>query len=312
MRYLIDAEFRQPTRASAKPPAFPYATNLRRELSERNLRWALAQGHAHEVGRGTVPAILYREDETGSHGNFLPAAYRRIKQTPSWNRRLAKVHTSARRTLLSHDPHRCELDSCNSSDALLMNFFCHPSTLAAPAVRQLLGLKPGVASDVKPVFGHRPRIPLLNGRGDCTEVDMTLGDLLVEAKLTEYDFQTAPRRLIDRYRDLETVFHTDLLGIECGIVPSYQLIRSVLAAYAAPGLRFCVICDRRRPDLIDAWHRVMTAVRPYDLRCRLQLLTWQELAAAMPAPFTNFLNAKYGLCPSRMKAIGRDAGFSDN
>lgn len=292
MRYLIDAEFRHPTRESTKPPTlFPYAANLRREMTDRNIRRALDNRHAHEVSMGKVPAVLYREDENGSHGNFLPATFRQIKGVPNWARRLDKVHTSAKRALLSHDCNRRELDSCHSSDALLMNVFCHPDTLAQPAIRHLLGIEDGV----KPIFGYRPGVPQSNGRRDCTEIDMVLGDLLIEAKLTEYDFQTVPRRLIDRYRDLEAVFNTDALQMKNGVVESYQLIRGVLAAHAAPGVRFCVLCDQRRPDLIDAWHRVMMAVKPYDLRCRLQLLTWQELAAVLPAPLAKFLDEKYGL-----------------
>jgi hypothetical protein len=291
MRYLIDEEFRKAKREAPRPMVFPYAANLRHELSDRNIRWAIANGHAHEISMGKVPAVLFREDESGNHGNFLPETYRRIQQTPAWNRRLSKVHTSARKALQSHDPGRMEVDSSNSSDALLMNVFCHPDTPTAPAVRELIGLNPGV----QPVFGYRPGVPLSNGRRDCTEIDMVLGDLLVEAKLTEYDFQTAPWRLIERYRDLKDVFDIDLLEVNDGVLSSYQLIRSVLAVYAVPGRRFCVLCDRRRPDLIDSWYRVMTAVKPYELRCRLQLLTWQELAAVLPTPLSRYLEERYGV-----------------
>jgi hypothetical protein len=175
----------------------------------------------------------------------------------------------ARRALLSHDPDRRELDSSSSSDALLMNIFCHPATLVTHGVRLLLG----VNAEAEPIFGYRPGVPLRNGRRDCTEIDMMLGDLLIEAKLTEYDFQTAARKLIERYRDIEAVFDIDKLEIVDGTVQSYQLIRGVLAAHALPGLRFCVLCDARRPDLITAWHRTLTTVKLYDLRCRLQLLT---------------------------------------
>jgi hypothetical protein len=35
---------------------------------------------------------------------------------------------------------------------------------------------------------------------------MKLGNLMVEAKLTETDFQTAPARMIERYRDFGEVF----------------------------------------------------------------------------------------------------------
>ena len=240
---------------------------------------------------GTIPAVLYHPDELGQHGNFLPASYRRVQQTPEWTRRLTKVHTSAKRALLSRDPHRCELDSSNSSDALLMNIFCHPETLATPATRQLLS----VPADATPIFGYKPRTPLRSSRRDATEIDLKLDSLLIEAKLTEYDFQTAPLRLIQRYRDLEEVFDPDELDIRDGQVPSYQLIRGVLAAHATPSTRFCVLCDARRPDLIASWYRLLRAVKLYDLRCRLLVLTWQELAFTLPAPLRLFLDQKYGI-----------------
>jgi len=81
-----------------------------------------------------------------------------------------------------------------------------------------------------------------------------------------------------------------------GIVSGYQLIRGVLAAYATGG-SFCVFCDARRPDLIENWYSVMRAVRSCVLRCRLQLLTWQELAAVLPKSLQKFLAAKYGIVP---------------
>jgi hypothetical protein len=85
-----------------------------------------------------------------------------------------------------------------------------------------------------------PAPPYAAARRDCTDIDMMLGDLLIEAKLTEYDFQTAPRKLIERYRDIEAVFDIDELEILDGTVQSYQLIiRGVVAAHASPGRRFC-------------------------------------------------------------------------
>jgi hypothetical protein len=288
MRYLIEAEYRSAKPRPRAPSSPPYAAELRADLSQRNLLWARA--HPHEVSLGRVPAVLYHDDESGNHGNFLPASYQRIKETPHWAQRLTKVHTSARRVLLSRDPDRCELDSSNSSDALLMNIFCHPATLTNHTLR-LLGINP----EATPTFGYKPGTPLKNGRRDCTEIDLNIDDLLIEAKLTESNFQTAPQKLIKRYRDLEEVFDIDRLAIVDSVVPSYQLIRGVLAAHATAGHRFCVLCDARRPDLIAAWHRVLLAVKLYDLRCRLQLLTWQELAADLPTELQVFLETKYGI-----------------
>jgi hypothetical protein len=153
----------------------------------------------------------------------------------------------------------------------------------------------GVPSGLTPQFGFRPGIPLRNGRTDHTEIDMRLGDLMVESKLTETDFQTASVKMIERYRDLDEVFDPGEL-IMSSTVRNYQLIRGVLAA-SATGASFCVLCDARRPDLIENWYSVLRAVRSCVLRCRLQLLTWQELATVLSRSLQKFLAAKYGITP---------------
>ena len=94
-----------------------------------------------------------------------------------------------------------------SSDALLMNVFCAPGVAESAAVRGALG----VDGDGAPEFGWKARVPLTNGRFDRTEVDMRLGSLLVEAKLTEGDFQTRDARIVEAYRDFDEVFDRDLL-----------------------------------------------------------------------------------------------------
>jgi hypothetical protein len=48
---------------------------------------------------------------------------------------------------------------------------------------------------------------------------MKLGELMVEAKPTEADFQTVPARMIARYRDLREVFDSGELMMSCDIVP---------------------------------------------------------------------------------------------
>nr|WP_158790795.1 hypothetical protein [Granulicella sp. L60] len=160
-------------------------------------------------------------------------------------------------------------------------------------MRAMLGIEPNKV----PEFGYKPRTPVLGNRRDNTEIDMRLGDLLVEAKLTESDFQSARVGLISRYRDLETVFHIEELPSMNGRHSSYQLIRGTLAAHATQGA-FCVFCDARRPDLVECWYRVMRAVRQSELRCRLKLLTWQELAVALPEDLQQFMVAKYGILPA--------------
>ena len=263
------------------------AAQLRQEISARNRM--RAENLAHELSIGDSPSVIYQESE-GGHGNFLPAAWRRIQANPAWKQRLAKVYTASRFVPRAADRRRFELDCANSSDALLMNVFCSPGVLRRREVCSLLAIEPGS----QPEFGFRPGIPLNNGRIDRTEIDMKLGTLFVEAKLTEGDFQRAPLRLLTRYRDFESVFDLNRLPGSGNSLESYQLLRGVLAARAADA-SFLVLCDRRRPDLIERWFAVMQAVTDAALRTRLAVLTWQELAVALPRPLQRFLEEKYGI-----------------
>ena len=90
----------------------------------------------------------------------------------------------------------------------------------------------------------------------------------------------------------------------------YQLIRSVLAAYALE-CSFCVIHDERRPDLREAWFEVMAAVKSAEMRVRLKVLTWQELAAMLPDGLQEFLDRKYGIvAPGKVVSpVGNAAEF---
>ncbi len=269
-----------------------YAARLREELSYRALAWARGNNLAHESTIGNVPAVLFRDTEEGTHGNFHPASYKCICRKPEWSRRLQKSHTSARRNLVSHDSERRELDTAASSDALLMNIFCHPQAFATGSSLRILI---GTEAPERLQFGHKPRIPLIANHVERTEADLRIGDLLIEAKLTEGDFQRAPRKRVERYRDFESVFDVHLLPQIAESYLHYQLIRGVLSAWAEQGIRYCVICDARRPDLIDAWFTVARAVKLASLRSRLQLVTWQEIAATLPKTMKAWLAEKYGI-----------------
>jgi hypothetical protein len=329
-----------------------FASELRRELGLRNRRWA--RGRAHVESYGNPPVIVY-PPENGRHGNFFDPAYTAIAARPEWMRRFDKIHAQGRALPKAESGRRWrELDSSMSSDALLMNVFCTPGVVASMTVRGVLG----VEGDEPPVFGWKARVPLNGGRFDRTEVDMRWGSLLVEAKLTEGDFQTRAAAVLEAYRDFDAVFDRELLprvelaakrlreatefpedysqefedaASDCGdslraegfdrarltgrpVVlaeagstacrdagyPGYQLIRNVLAAYAQE-CSFCVIHDERRPDLREAWFEVMAAVKSAEVRVRLKVLTWQELAAVLPRGLQEFLDRKYGIvAPGRV------------
>ena len=96
-----------------------YAARLRRELILRNHEYAKAYGLSHALSHGGQPVVCY-EPAGEVHGNFHPAAYAAILDNSEWMKRLAKAHTSKRSALPPNERgFWAELDSCNSSDALL-------------------------------------------------------------------------------------------------------------------------------------------------------------------------------------------------
>jgi len=372
------------------PRSTPFRTEswsaalLRRDLAARAQAHARLHRSLHEISPGPNPTILFGHDDHNRHGNFHPASYAAICANPAWQRRLTKPHTASRRSRARNDWRWMELDSCNSSDALLMNIFCHPDVFngqtLAPAVANLLNVDP----TAQPNFGINPNIPLKTLRKtrekklgtpspalslskgpdsatwvlepptessailtDRTEIDLQLGNLFLEAKLTESNFQTAAPRLVERYRDLESVFdltrfpqkilstppshppvedysqleepefESDVVILNAEknprifpapppisiatktrtLIDGYQLIRNVLAAYAAEA-SFCVLSDARRHDLIETWYAILSAVHRPTFATRLKLLTWQELATTLPNDLQQFLETKYGIVPA--------------
>jgi hypothetical protein len=105
-----------------------FAAALRAELAERAQQYAQAEGVPHCLSYGEAPTVCFAPCEHGSrHGNFLQRNYTVIQANPAWRKRLSKVHTQGRRFLPDTERGRwMELDSCTSSDALLMNVFCYP------------------------------------------------------------------------------------------------------------------------------------------------------------------------------------------
>jgi hypothetical protein len=267
-----------------------YATQLRRELSERNQQYAKQHGLPHVLSYGGQPVVCY-EPAGVLHGNFHPAVHETIRANPDWVRRLTKAHTSKGTSLPRNERGFWgEMDSCNSSDALLMNIFCFPGVVDSVAVQNLLGL-----SGADPLqFGWKARVPLKERKFDRTEVDMLLGDLMIEAKLTEASFQSAGKEKMRRYRAFMKVFAISELPQSKTSFDCYQLLRNVLAAFAN-NYSFCVLLDQRRPDLIEMWYAVMRAVKVHELRLRCKVLTYQELSEVLPGELQWFLAEKYGI-----------------
>jgi hypothetical protein len=272
-------------------PTSQFAVLLRQELCARNASYAALQNLPHVTSCGEPPVIVYQPSVCGrKHGNFISSSYRAILRRPEWRRRLQKVHSQAKHALPAAEYVWRELDSSMSSDALLMNIFCYPGVSKRREVRMLLGTDQREV----PEFGFRPHVPLLRSTKERTEVDMKLGSVLFEAKLTEADFQTQDPTPVEQYRDFGDVFDCSLLPRRGHDYVSYQLLRNILAAYAL-NLQFCVLLDVRRPDLLEQYYRVMRCVLSTDLRTRCKVLTWQELATCLPAPLQRFLAIKYGI-----------------
>ncbi|HLJ85315.1 MAG TPA: hypothetical protein VKZ53_00745 [Candidatus Angelobacter sp.] len=267
------------------------ATLLRQELSARNAAYATLNQLSHVVSYGESPVVVYEQSDCGlKHGNFIPVSYRAILKNSEWRRRLEKVHSQGKYVLPKKEGVWRELDASTSSDALLMNIFCYPGVTRKRALAALLGIEIG---DI-PQFGFRPRLDLITGAIERTEVDMKLGNVLFEAKLTESDFQTQAAKVVERYSILDSVFELQELPRQGQSYVSYQLLRKVLVADGL-NAHFCVLLDARRSDLVEQWYRIMRCVRAVDLRTRCKLLTWQELAGAVPTALQTFLAEKYGI-----------------
>jgi hypothetical protein len=132
-----------------------------------------------------------------------------------------------------------------------MNSFCHPG--AADVVGRFLGNRSlgSQSSD------SDQRVRLMDRlAGDSTVIDMKLGNIYLEAKLSESDFTTASPERVERYDGLSDVFETVDLRESDGRYACYQLIRNMLAVAWNDDLTFVLLIDGRRPDLRHDWDRV--------------------------------------------------------
>ena len=269
-----------------------HATGLRAQLRTRAEARASTPGIVSYKSLGTPPTVLFKP--TGgarSHGNFHDESWAAIQQTPEWATRLGKRHSQPTALPIAERLTAMELDSSNSSDALLMNCFCCPG--APEAIVRGLGLDPG-PSPGPMIFGFLAKLKLTDGGLDATEVDLRFGALLFEAKLTEADFTSRPKPHVFRYATLLDAFNVDVLPSDGASFRGYQVIRNILAAQEH-GASSVVIVDARRPDLREEWEAVSTAIKVPALAARCHLRTWQDVAAAAPAGLKVFLEAKYGV-----------------
>ena len=269
-----------------------WASSLRRGISYWAKQYAERHDIPHYLSLGKPPTVMF-EPYNGNtlHGNFLSPSYRAILDHQRWSSRLKKPHPRRSKDLPADKRNQAkELDSSNSSDALLMNVFCYPKIEKRHALVRLLGQ----SALPLPEFGVPGRVPLVGGEPDATEIDMQLGEILIEAKLTEPDFTKKSKACVETYRDFKEVLEASALPQSDDKYFNYQLIRYVLAAFAHDAA-FFLICDARRPDLLRSWWNVMRSIKPLALRSRCHFVLWQEIAAAAPDEIREFLREKYGI-----------------
>jgi hypothetical protein len=266
---------------------------LRNELHDQALQWATAKSIPYYLSLGQSPTVLFlTADDGSSHGGFHSDSWRAITANDAWASRLKKVAARANALPLEMRATAKELDSSNSSDALLMNCFCFPD--AVPRIMKGLGLWESTGSTALPEFGVKARLPKTQNREDATELDMKIGSYIFEAKLTESDFVSEPIELPREYVDFVSVFDESALRVVGSKVEGYQLIRNVLAAFHLKA-SLIVLLDQRRPDLLQEWWSVHAAIKDAPLRLRCGFRTWQQVAAASPPSLAAFLLGKYGI-----------------
>lgn len=227
-------------------------------------------------------ALVFKTSSDGTvNPNFNENSLRHISKNQDWKNRLTKRHTHFKDDTL-------EMASSNSSDALLMNIFCHPKFTTWKGPHSILGF-----ANEQPKFGCDPGI---EKHSSPTEIDMILGDVIYEAKLTETDFTTKNLQTVQRvYPDIENLFDLEYLS-EGDSVKHYQLLCNIYAVNKMEGInKFILLLDNRRPDLLHYLLDVIKAIRDDDLRRRCDFITWQQIARTVGKELKDFLQLKYGM-----------------
>ncbi len=211
--------------------------------------------------------------------NFCKSSYDNIIHNPDWLNRTKKQ--------LSDFPGTLEMQSSNSSDALLMNIFCHPKFDTWKGVHTLLG----ISYDDKKEFGWNPIFENENPEYR-TEVDLRIGNHIFESKLTENNFTHKSISVIHSYTDFFTVFDSNLLDKTNDEYDHYQLIRNVLTAYKYD-FYFSILIDATRIDLIKELLNIVTAIKDPNLRKRINFYTWQEIVDSCGKEIKDYIRNKY-------------------
>lgn len=248
---------------------------LKSEIRRAALRYA--RKHDLQIDESHASALIFKN----LCDNFHPRSFGNIIARPDWKLRTTKPHQTVAGIL--------EMQSSNSSDALLMNLFCHPDIRRWKGVRDLLEENLENIS-----FGVPGEVFFNGGKVDSTEIDMALGATFFEAKLTESDFTRKKADLVERYDNLQNAFHVEALPRVGNDYENYQVIRNILAA-SQYKRRHVLLCDERRPDLFSRYMQVVISLRSIDDRMSCRVIFWQDLVAACGASLREWIQDKYAM-----------------
>jgi len=242
------------------------------------------KANAKEIVRENPKLKNYEEYETAViwdslQMNFHEKSFECIRKNEDWLKRTQKTHSKVK--------YASEMQSSNSSDALLMNIFCYPKIFDWKSVRDLLEITP--PTDI--VFGWNPDC-FENEKGGKTEIDLKINNIIFEAKLTEDNFQSKDKVTVSNYADFVNVFHTDLLPQTNNEYTTYQLIRNILTAHHKK-LDFVLLVDNSRVDLIRDFYDTVNAVKCPNLRKRMSFISWQELIDVCGKELKDYISKKY-------------------
>lgn len=212
--------------------------------------------------------------------NFCKSSFDNIKSNPAWYERTKKLHSN-------FNDGTFEMQSSNSSDALLMNIFCHPKFNTWKGVNDFLNIHP----EEQKIFGWNPIFDNENSE-HRTEIDLKIGNHIFESKLTESTFTTKSVSIVENYKDFSTVFDSTLLEKSNNEYKHYQLLRNILTAYKYD-FYFSILIDSTRIDLIKELLNVVIAVKDSTLRKRINFFTWQEIVDSCGKDIKDYISKKY-------------------
>jgi hypothetical protein len=227
---------------------------------------------------GTELESVFLFDELSM--NFHPNSFKNIQENPAWWKLAQEIHRQV--------PGYLEMQSSNSSDALLMNIFCYGDFLKWKRPKKLLGINNGDNITIGQEYLNFP-----NEIHAQTKINLRIGRTIFKSRLTEGNFGEQDRGIVEKYDNLLNVFNTNLLKkTNDGKYKNYLLIRYFLVAYQE-NCQFILLVDESRTDLIREFYDTLAAVKYDDLRARLRFVTWQELVSTCGAELKQYIEKKY-------------------